>query len=357
MLNVRFGISGAALEWYDNYLRPRSMMVNVGAEYSTKRYLDFSVPQGSGAGPMLYSAYASTMQDVVPTSINIHGYADDHILKKSFAGASRTEEATVLQKLEELTISIKSWMNQNRLKMNTAKTEFIIIGSRQQLCKVETSQINVDSDIITKSRSIKYLGADLDERLNFKTFITRKCRVAMANLHKLKLIRKTLTQNAAKTIALGLVIAHLDYANALYSGLPEVDIKKLQRVQSMAAKIVTGARKYDSTTQALKSLHWLPVKLRIMYKVLLLVFKSQHNLAPNYLREIIRAKENTRSGLRSGQRDNILDIPCTKNKTFADRSFSVNGPRLWNDLPDELRSLTDLQSFKNKLKTHLFQMF
>ena len=56
VLNVRFGILGAALEWYDNYLRPRSMMVNVGAEYSTKRSLDFSVPQGSGAGPMLYSS-------------------------------------------------------------------------------------------------------------------------------------------------------------------------------------------------------------------------------------------------------------------------------------------------------------
>ena len=248
-------------------------------------------------------------------------------------------------------------MDQNRLKMNSAKTEFIIIGSHQQLCKVETSQINVDSDIIMKSQCIKYPGADLDDRLNFKTFVSRKCRVAMANIHKLKLIRKGLTMDAAKKIAVGLVIVHLDYANALYSGLPEVDVNKLQRVQGMAAKIVTGARRYDSTTEALKTLHWLPVKLRITYKVLVLVFKSQHNIAPNYICELIREQENTHSGLRSGQRDNVLEIPRTKNKTFADRALSVYGPRLWNDLPDELRTLTDLCSFKNKLNTHLYQMF
>ena len=65
----------------------------------------------------------------------------------------------------------------------------------------------------------------------------------MANLHKLKLIRNVLSLAAAKKVALGLVIAHLDYANALYAGLPYGDIHKLQRIQSMAAKVVTGARK------------------------------------------------------------------------------------------------------------------
>ena len=56
VLKKRFGISETTLDWYDNYLRPRSMMVNVEAEYSPKRSLDFSVPQGSGAGPILHHA-------------------------------------------------------------------------------------------------------------------------------------------------------------------------------------------------------------------------------------------------------------------------------------------------------------
>ena len=121
------------------------------------------------------------------------------------------------------------------------------------------------------------LGGVLTSLVNLS--ITRKCRIAMGNLQKLKKIGKCLTLDAAKTIALGLVISHLDYAKDLYYGLPATEIKKLQRIQNMAAKIVAGADRHDSSTEALKSLHWLPFHLRIEYKVLTLVFKSLHGLA------------------------------------------------------------------------------
>ena len=357
VLNKRFGISGKALEWYDSYLRPRSLRVNVNSSYSSTKALDFSVPQGSCAGPSLYSVYASTMQDIVPATIDIHGYADDHALKKSFTGSSRTDEIDTIRTLENSTIVIKEWMDQNRLKMNNDKTEFILIGSRQQLDKAQTSVVNINGEIVQKSRCIKYLGADLDERLTFKDMINRKCRTAMGNLQKLKLIRKSLTLEAAQTIALGLVISHLDYANALYAGLPDTEVKKLQRIQNMAAKIITGARKYDSSTSALKTLHWLPIHLRIQYKIATLIFRSIHGLAPEYLCDLVRATPTTRPGLRSENRDNILDVPLTKLKTFADRAFSVYGPKLWNTLPDHLRCITDYNTFKSKLKTYMFKKF
>ena len=71
-------------------------------------------PVGSCAGPlMLYSGYASTMQEIVLTDIDIHGYADDHVLNKSFGGSSRIEEYAIAD--------TKSWMDENRLKMNIEK--------------------------------------------------------------------------------------------------------------------------------------------------------------------------------------------------------------------------------------------
>ena len=109
------------------------------------------------------------------------------------------------------------------------KTEFILMGSRQQLCKSETTEVNINGEVIHRSRCIKYLGAYLDERLSLKDMINRKCRIAIANVQKLKRIRKCLSTGAAKTIALGLIISHLDYANALYAGLPNTDVSKLQR--------------------------------------------------------------------------------------------------------------------------------
>ena len=105
----------------------------------------------------------------------------------------------------------------------------------------------------------------------------------------------------------------------------------------MTAKIVTGADKYDSSTSALKTLHWLSINLRIEYKVLTLVFRCIHKLAPNYLNDLISVKlKLNRSGLRSETNVNKLHLPRTTCKTFADRALSVHGPKLWNALPEDL---------------------
>ena len=357
VLTKRFGVKNNALNWFDNYLRPRGLKVNVGNEYSVERPLSFSVPQGSGAGPSMYSSYASTMKDIVQKPIDIHDYADDHSLKRSFVGSSRKEEKATIDSLTETAAVVKVWMDENRLKMNNSKTEFIMFGSRQQLAKTETSSLDVNGVLIPRSRSIKFLGADLDEILSFKGMINRKCRVAISNLQKLRLIRKCLTPEAAKIVAHGLVIAHLDYANAIYIGLPQVEINKLQRVQNMAAKVITCAGRYDSSTEALKTLHWLPIHLRIQFKIATLVFRSLHGTAPKYLCDLIKLESNDRYRLRSREQQNILAVPFTKCKTFADRAFSVAGPKVWNNLPVELKSQTDFGAFKKQLKTHLYRKF
>ena len=137
-------------------------------------------------------------------------------------------ESYVITSLESCITSIKHWMNGNRLRMNSAKADFIFIGSRQQLAKCKTTSILVCDEFVQRSSVIKYLGALIDERLSFKQFINSKCRMAMWNLQKLKAIRNVLTDDSCKTLVSALVLSHLDYANAILSGLPEVDIKKMQ---------------------------------------------------------------------------------------------------------------------------------
>ena len=139
----------------------------------------------------------------------------------------------------------------------------------------------------------------------------------MCNRQKIKLIRRSLTFSAATKIALGLVISHLDYANALYSGLPDIDIKKLQRIQDIAAKIVTQCGKYDSSTAARKALHWLPIRQRIDFKVCTLVFRSLHGMAPGYLADLLKQDQSCKPGLRSQNTMGVLHVPFTRRKTFA----------------------------------------
>jgi hypothetical protein len=157
VLHRRFGIASNALQWFKTYLSQRSCKVKVNSGYSSVRNLSFSVPQGSCAGPILYLAYASTMKDNIPENIALHGYADDHALKKSFPANDHAQESLVILSLEECLVNIKIWMNANRLKMNEGKTEFILFGSTRLLGKCNSNELNVNGMVVTRSDCIKYL--------------------------------------------------------------------------------------------------------------------------------------------------------------------------------------------------------
>ena len=112
--------------------------------------------------------------------------------------------------------------------MNESKTELILFGSRHQLKKCKTNQINVNGEIVKRSNIIKYLGVFLDDLLILRQHITNKCKTAMYNWQHIRMIRPILTERTTSTLILGLVISHLDYANGIMIGLPETDLTKLQ---------------------------------------------------------------------------------------------------------------------------------
>ena len=199
--------------------------------------------------------------------------------------------------------------------MNNSKTEFVVFYPSRLSQYVSCDAINVNGEAIKASSAFKYLGVWLDQHLTMRKHISEKCRISMFNILRLKSIRPFLTMEATKTLASGIILSHLDYANSLFSGLPKLDTGKLQKVQSVCAKVVAGKTKYDSVTDTLKSLHWLSVHLRTEFKVLSLVQQNVFGGAPKYRTELISLKPSRRSGLRSNDGSNILEIPFTKRKT------------------------------------------
>ena len=177
----------------------------------------------------------------------------------------------------------------------------------------------------------------------------------MFNLQRIHATRKYLTRSASNRLMVSLVISHLNYTNALLGGLPKCSIDQLQRVQNIAAKIVLGKGRYDSSTRSLAELHWLQIQQRIEFKIITLVHKSLHRLAPQYLVNLLTRKVQRREGLHSNDRTNQLEIPTTTRKTFTARAFSVQGPQLWNQLPEELQQIDSYTLFKKNLKTFLYR--
>ena len=368
VLSKQYRVSDNALKWFDSYLRPHGFKVNVDGHYSSYKEIFSSVPQGSCSGPQLYSVYASTMRyvlnndwpfDLVPPqgydgSIELNGFADDHLLNKGFNLSVRLAELFTKWVMEHSLSEIDNWMHQNCLKMNSQKTEFIYFGSKRQLSKCEIDDIIVCRNTVTRVGAIKLLGMDLDSQLSFKSHIVRKSRTAMFSLLKIKHIRKHLTVQACEVLIHSLVMSHLDYGNSLFFGLPDCNINKLQRVQNAAAKVVLQSRRMDSWTECFMELHWLPIRACIEHKILMLVYSSVHCLAPKYLSDKIQHKADGRPGLQSSNDFQALVVPRTKHMTFADGAYSVSVPKLWNKLPTSVKSAPDLDTFKKNLKTHLF---
>ena len=137
------------------------------------------MPQGSCLGPWLYLTYAGTLFDVIPPTKSVYGFADDHIASQRFRQISLTSEHNTNKQLEDSAVIINDWVNANKLKMNTAKTEFIMFGSKAQLGKCPTKEIDIVGDKIPNVSVIRYLGAYLDEGLKFSTHVKTKGRTVM----------------------------------------------------------------------------------------------------------------------------------------------------------------------------------
>ena len=164
-------------------------------------------------------------------------------------------------------------------------------------------------------------------------------------------IRKYLTRSATEKLVHSLISSRLDFGNGLLYSLPDSQIGKLQTLQNAADRIVTLSSKRSHITPVLKSLHWLPLKERLVFKILLLVFHIVNGTSPSYNKSLIHNYQPSRT-LRSSS-SNLLQVPVSR-KSWGDRAFAHAGPTLWNSLPQSLKSQMSVAIFKGKLKTYLY---
>ena len=115
------------------------------------------------------------------------------------------------------------------------------------------------------------------------------CKTSHFHLINIKKIRKFLAKECTEILTRAFVSSKLDYSNSLLYGLPACQLNRLQLIQNTAARVVSFARKYDHITPVFQSLHWLPVQSRMIFKILLLVYKALNGMASSYLSDMYRA--------------------------------------------------------------------
>ncbi len=150
-------------------------------------------------------------------------------------------------------------------------------------------------------------GWYIRQQLIFWNHISHVTKTAFFHLKNIAKLRNMLSVSDAEKLVHAFMTSRLDYCNALLGGCPACSINKLQIVQNVAARFLTRLRKYDLITPILQSLHWLPIKFRISYKILLLAYKALNDLASVYLTSLLSHYNPTRF-LRA-QNSGLLAVP------------------------------------------------
>ena len=207
---------------------------------------------------------------------------------------------------------------------------------------------------IISTPTVTDLGTTLDSHLDLGKHINNICKSASFAIKNIGRIRRYLSQSDCERIIHAFITSKLDYCNAILYGLPQIQLDKLQRVQNTAARIVSKTKKSEPITPILRSLHWLPIQKRIIFKLLLITYKALNGQAPIYISELLTNYKPSRN-LRSSAK-NLLIVPRSNTKTYGDRSFQVAAAKLFNELPTDLKSAVSTNSFKAKLKTYLFNL-
>ena len=268
--------------------------------------------------------------------------------------AIRTADADAgLANLSTCTAEVKRWYLPNGLQLNASKSEVILSGTSYQLNKASIVTVPVAGSSLPISEEMKTLGVTIDSHLTFRKHVSAVIKSCNYHAQAIRHIRHLLSQDIAHTLARSLILSKLDYCNSVLYGAQLETLAKLQRVQNFAACIVTNSGRRSDPVPLLQTLHWLPIRHRITYKLALVTYKVRLSSIPHYLNNLLSVRTVSRA-LRSSSAP-LLHVPfsCT---VFASRAFRVAAPTVWNSLPLTVQTAPSVNVFKSRLKTFLFNL-
>ena len=262
----------------------------------------------------------------------------------------------LLHSMQSCISDVKAWATTNMLKLIDNKTELMLVTSKRtkHFHNLPTS-ITIGNAQIPIKQSVKNLGFTLDCHLTMNAHVSNIVRTCYFELHRLASIRRFLKSTATATLVSAFVLSRTDYCKSLLFGSTRDVTSHLQQIQNYVARVILHLPKSSNITIHLKSLHWLPVKVRSTYKISCLCYHCHSSTAPSYVTDMLHKKpSHTRITCSSSYTTPLLNRPAHSKATLGDRSFYFASSSVWNSIPNDVRWVPSLSSFKSRLKTYLF---
>ena len=329
-LHTDFGLTDTVLQWFSSNMTDRTHYVSLGNNCSAFAPVHSGVPHGSVLGPMLFTMYIEPLSAIIDShSIIHHSFADNLQLQIS---APPDKIFEILHTMQSCMRNVKAWATANMLKLNDNKTELMLVTSKRAkyLHNLSTSIIFGNAKIFSK-QSVKNLGSTLDCHLTMNAHISNIARTCYFELRRLLSIHRFQISTASATLVSAFDLSRIDYCNSLLFGSPHDVTSHLQRIRNYAARVILRLPMSSSITIHLKSIHWLPVKVRSTYKVACMCYHCHSSTAPSYVADMLQKKpSHTRNTHSSSYTMPLLNGPAHSKATLGDFRFLLLLPMSGN---------------------------
>ena len=204
---------------------------------------------------------------------------------------------------------------------------------------ITLGSVRIGGAEIPLSLLVRDLGVYTDGGFTLQDHVDKTVRLAFFHLRQLRLIRRSLPQDAMHSLVRALVHSHLDYCNSILANAPSSLLGQLQSVLRAAAHLVLRLPAYSQVSDLMhEKLHRLDINKGVTFKLCVLGYKCQHEVSPGYLSSMCVpfCSIPGRASLRSSAVSTLL-VPRVSTKSFGMCGFFYTCPSIWNNLLPHLR--------------------
>ena len=328
-----YGFDHSSLDYIYSYLSNRRQRTKVNNSFSSWHDIKSSVPQGSIIGPLLFNIYLNDIFYFVSDS-NLTNYADDNT---PYAISSNVND--LIENLVNDTSTLIEWFNNNYFKMNADKCHLLITNHEEDVSVV------IDGEIIKGEKSVKLLGINIDNKLDFNNHVSNLCKKVSLKLHALTRISRFMSTDQLRIVMKAFVESQFGYCPLVWMFHSRTLNNSINQLHERALRLTYKDPK-SSFDDLLQKDNSFTIHHRNLQKLAVEMFKVKNNLPPNFMNDVFPESTNPYN-LRNAPTFKVSNTHSVYNGT---ETISFRGPKTWALVPNDIKQSKSLAEFKAKIR-------
>ena len=332
------GIRGITHDLITSYLYDREQEIVIGKCVSGKKIVNSGIPQGSVLGPLLFITFINDLPNVSTlfstvcfaddTTLLFHDQNPEHLIAKCNSGLS----------------IFYRWSQLNRMTVNCDKTYLSVTSNRN--FELPFGEVRLANSPILEVNSCRFLGVILDSKLRFVDHIDHVCSKVSKCIGILYRLRPLLSLKCLVNLYYALIYPHLDYCVTIWGNTYTTHLDRLVILQKRVLRIICNERALSHTTPLFNKCSILKLRDLIKFRVACHVYKNfeSFNLRPSH-------NYSTRHSVSQNLNSAFQRL------TLTQHSISYRGPKVWNEVPENIKSLPRFTQFRKKYRSFLLSSY